>query len=207
MQDEQGLLGRTPTTTTAVPWRIFRQTPTIWWLVISYSCLGYVAYVYLSWFYLYLVNVRGFNVLLGGVYASAPFLAMLVFCPLGGWVTDRLAARYGAHNRTGCGRHDRHGPGWISDCAGWRRRFFLSGDHQSVIRRRLSLFYGRRLLGLDDRSVKDPCRDIVRAHEYRRQYRRRDFPDPDAMAGPSLGLAGLVRRCRNRGHRGRAHVA
>src|SRR4029078_3268787 len=36
-----------------------------------------------------------FGVLRGGVYASIPFLAMLVFCPLGGWVTDRLAARYG----------------------------------------------------------------------------------------------------------------
>jgi len=78
-----------------VPWKRFSQTPTIWWLVTSYSCLGYVAYVYLSWFYLYLVNVRGFDVLRGGIYASAPFLAMLLFCPLGGWVTDRLATRHG----------------------------------------------------------------------------------------------------------------
>lgn len=92
---EQALLRREPITTIAVPWRAFSRTPTIWWLVISYSCLGYVAYVYLSWFYLYLVNVRGFDVLRGGLYASAPFLAMLIFCPLGGWVTDRLATRYG----------------------------------------------------------------------------------------------------------------
>ena len=93
---EQALLTRVPTAATiAVPWRTFGRTPTIWWLVLSYSCLGYVAYVYLSWFYLYLVNVRGFDVLRGGFYASAPFLAMLVFCPLGGWVTDRLASSYG----------------------------------------------------------------------------------------------------------------
>ncbi len=92
--NEQALLTREPTTTT-VPWRTFSRTPTIWWLVLSYSCLGYVAYVYLSWFYLYLVNVRGFDVLRGGFYASAPFVAMLIFCPLGGWVTDRLATRYG----------------------------------------------------------------------------------------------------------------
>ena len=63
--------------------------------MLSYSCLGYVAYVYLSWFYLYLVNVRGFDVLRGGLYASAPFWAILIGCPLGGWVTDRLAAAYG----------------------------------------------------------------------------------------------------------------
>jgi ACS family glucarate transporter-like MFS transporter len=78
-----------------IPWRMISNTPTVWWLVISYSCLGYVAYLYLSWFYLYLVNVRGFDVLRGGLYASTPFLAMLVGCPLGGWVTDRLATRFG----------------------------------------------------------------------------------------------------------------
>jgi ACS family glucarate transporter-like MFS transporter len=79
----------------AVPWRMFARTPTVWWLVASYTCLGYVAYIYMSWFYLYLVNVRGFDLLRGGLYAAAPFLAMLVFCPLGGWITDRLAARCG----------------------------------------------------------------------------------------------------------------
>lgn len=78
-----------------VPWRSLATHPTLRWLVLSYSCLGYVAYVYMSWFYLYLVNVRGFDVLRGGWFASAPFLAILVFCPLGGWLTDRLAASHG----------------------------------------------------------------------------------------------------------------
>jgi MFS transporter, ACS family, glucarate transporter len=77
-----------------VPLALLRHSP-IWWLVLSYSCLGYVAYVYLSWFYLYLVNVRGFDALQGGLYASAPFWAILIGCPLGGWATDRLAGAYG----------------------------------------------------------------------------------------------------------------
>jgi MFS transporter, ACS family, glucarate transporter len=80
---------------TALTWPDIFTRPTVWWLVLSYTCLGYVAYLYLSWFYLYLVNVRGFDILRGGLYASAPFLAILIGCPLGGWVTDRLAARYG----------------------------------------------------------------------------------------------------------------
>jgi len=84
-----------PRSDDAVPWRRLARTPTVWWLVLSYTCLGYVAYLYLSWFYLYLVNVRGFDVLRGGLYGAAPFLAMLIGCPAGGWVTDRLAARYG----------------------------------------------------------------------------------------------------------------
>jgi ACS family glucarate transporter-like MFS transporter len=78
-----------------VPWASLVRTPTMWWLVMSYSCLGYVAYVYMSWFYLYLVNVRGFGILRGALFASGPFMAIAVFCPLGGWVTDRLALRAG----------------------------------------------------------------------------------------------------------------
>jgi ACS family glucarate transporter-like MFS transporter len=76
-------------------WRSLLSNPALWWLILSYSCLGYVAYVYLSWFYLYLINVRGFDVLRGGFYASIPFLAILIGCPLGGWATDRLAAAHG----------------------------------------------------------------------------------------------------------------
>lgn len=78
-----------------IPWATLRNTPTVWWLVLSYACLGYVAYIYMSWFYLYLVNVRGFTVLRGGIFAAAPFLTILISCPLGGWATDRLALRYG----------------------------------------------------------------------------------------------------------------
>ena len=84
-----------------VPWKAILTTPTVWWLTFSYTCLGYVAYVYMSWFYLYLVNVRGFAVLQGAFFASAPFIAMAVFCPIGGWVTDRLTTQYGINQGRG----------------------------------------------------------------------------------------------------------
>jgi ACS family glucarate transporter-like MFS transporter len=77
------------------PWRRLLGNPAVRWLVLSYTCLGYVAYVFMSWFYLYLVNVRGFGVLRGALFASAPFIAMAVSCPLGGWATDRLARQHG----------------------------------------------------------------------------------------------------------------
>ena len=73
----------------------FAKTPTIWWLVASYSCLGYIAAFYLFWFYLYLVNVAGYGVMGGAFLASAPFVAITLFCPLGGWATDRLAVAFG----------------------------------------------------------------------------------------------------------------
>lgn len=83
------------TTSTPVPWRQLLRSRSLWWLVASYSCLGYVAYIYMSWFYLYLVNVRGIDLLRGGWLAAGPFLAILLFCPLGGWITDRLVPRLG----------------------------------------------------------------------------------------------------------------
>ncbi|HJU06290.1 MAG TPA: MFS transporter [Nitrospiraceae bacterium] len=91
-------------TSTAPPWRRFARTPTIWWLVLSYSCLGYIAAFYLFWFYLYLVNVAGFSVLRGAFFASSPFVAITLFCPLGGWVTDWLATKRGINTgRTSVG--------------------------------------------------------------------------------------------------------
>lgn len=80
-----------------VPWSRLVRTSTLWWLVGSYSCLGYVAYIYMSWFYLYLVNVRGYGVLRGALFASAPFVAITLLCPLGGWATDRLARAAGVN--------------------------------------------------------------------------------------------------------------
>jgi len=83
--------------TDKVPWLSFFRTPSVWWLVLAYTGLGYVAYVYMSWFYLYLVNERGFSVLRGAFLAMGPFLAMAFFCPLGGWLTDRLSTSFGVN--------------------------------------------------------------------------------------------------------------
>ncbi len=78
-----------------IPWRKILASRSLWWLVASYSCLGYVAYIYMSWFYLYLVNVRGIDLLRGGWLAAGPFLAILLFCPLGGLFTDKLVPTLG----------------------------------------------------------------------------------------------------------------
>jgi ACS family glucarate transporter-like MFS transporter len=87
--------GSATSSRTAVPWRRFARSSSLRWLVASYACLGYVAYIYMSWFYLYLVNVRGIDLLRGGWFAAAPFVAILLFCPLGGWTTDRLVSVIG----------------------------------------------------------------------------------------------------------------
>src|SRR5712691_7737194 len=79
-----------------VPWRaILGRRADLWFLTAATFIGGYVLYIYISWFYLYLVNVRGFSVLGGGVYSAGPFLVGTVVAPLGGWLSDRLSQRFG----------------------------------------------------------------------------------------------------------------
>lgn len=79
----------------AVPWgRLFGRRD-MWLLTGAYGVLGYNAYFYFAWFYLYLVNERGFSLESGGFYTMAPFITMAVAGPVGGWLSDRLSDRYG----------------------------------------------------------------------------------------------------------------
>jgi ACS family glucarate transporter-like MFS transporter len=78
------------------PWRALLTDRNVVLLSCAAFCLGYMGYIYQSWFYLYLVNVRGFSVLEGGVFATGPFLAITVLCPLGGLFSDILTRRYGS---------------------------------------------------------------------------------------------------------------
>src|SRR5262249_15927095 len=80
---------------TPVPWRARLGRSDLWFVTAFYFMLGYIIYIYFSWFYLYLVNVRGFSELSGGWYSTAPFLAGALTSPLGGWVSDAVSRRWG----------------------------------------------------------------------------------------------------------------
>ena len=60
-------------------------------LTASYSLQGYVGYIFVFWFYLYLVQVRHFDLLRGAFLSSLPWVLSIVSIPLGGVVSDRLA--------------------------------------------------------------------------------------------------------------------
>jgi ACS family glucarate transporter-like MFS transporter len=64
-------------------------------LSVSYIAEGYVLFMFVFWFYLYLVDVRGFSVLGGGFFASLPWIVSLFLTPAGGALADRFAARVG----------------------------------------------------------------------------------------------------------------
>jgi ACS family glucarate transporter-like MFS transporter len=80
------------------PWKRMLSSGSVWALISSAFCIGYPAYIFYTWFYIYLVRVRGLTVMQGGVWGSAPFVAITLLAPLGGWFSDRAVARFG-HRR------------------------------------------------------------------------------------------------------------
>jgi ACS family glucarate transporter-like MFS transporter len=71
-------------------------TPSFALLTASYTLQGYVGYIFVFWFYLYLVDVRKFDLLRGALYASLPWLLSIVSIPAGGAISDALVRKLGA---------------------------------------------------------------------------------------------------------------
>jgi MFS transporter, ACS family, glucarate transporter len=61
-------------------------------LTISYTLQGYVGYIFVTWFYLYLVQERHFGLLGGAWMSSLPWVLSIISIPLGGLISDRLAS-------------------------------------------------------------------------------------------------------------------
>lgn len=78
-----------------VPWRKILGNRTVWMLASMYFCYGYSIDIYLDWFPKYLYDSRGVDLKEMGFYASLPFVAGSAGNLLGGWVSDRWAAKTG----------------------------------------------------------------------------------------------------------------
>lgn len=76
-------------------WRDMIMDGQVALLTASYFCYGYVAYIFFTWFFKYLSDVRGLNLKSSALYATLPFIAMAVASSLGGYVSDKLIPRYG----------------------------------------------------------------------------------------------------------------
>ncbi|MDP4222351.1 MAG: MFS transporter [Bacteroidota bacterium] len=61
-------------------------------LTLSYTLQGYVGYIFVTWFYLYLVQERHFGLLSGAWMSSLPWILSIISIPAGGWISDKLAA-------------------------------------------------------------------------------------------------------------------
>jgi ACS family glucarate transporter-like MFS transporter len=78
-----------------VPWGKIFGSKAILALTASYFSFGYVAWLFISWFYIYMAQARGVNLKTSAVYTMLPFLAMTAGCLLGGVVSDSIVSRYG----------------------------------------------------------------------------------------------------------------
>ena len=61
----------------------------------SYFLDSYVLAMFVFWFYLYLVDERGFSILQSGVFSSLPWITALILVPAAGRFCDLLSARCG----------------------------------------------------------------------------------------------------------------
>jgi MFS transporter, ACS family, glucarate transporter len=68
------------------------RSPAFILLTISYTLQGYVGYIFVSWFYLYLVQERHFGLLSGAWMSSLPWVLSIISIPLGGYISDRLSS-------------------------------------------------------------------------------------------------------------------
>jgi ACS family glucarate transporter-like MFS transporter len=57
---------------------------------------GYLGYIFIFWFYLYLVQVRHIEVLKAASFTALPWIATIFAIPLGGLFSDLAVARWGA---------------------------------------------------------------------------------------------------------------
>lgn len=74
-----------------IPWIKMLTSVSVWALILGYGFQGYAFYVYYNWFYFYAVKLRGLDLMHAAAWTSAPFLAMAVLSPVGGWFSDRVA--------------------------------------------------------------------------------------------------------------------
>lgn len=92
---QEGNVRRQQFNAKAVPWVKLLTSVSVWGLILGYGFQGYAFYVYYNWFYFYAVKSRGLPLMQAAVWTSAPFLAMALLSPVGGWFSDRVARRAG----------------------------------------------------------------------------------------------------------------
>src|SRR5580698_3281608 len=82
-------------TATVISWRAIFRRRDLAALMAGYFAFGYIAWIFFSWFFLYMAQVRGFDLKSSARYAMLPFLSMTVCCLVGGALSDRLSKAYG----------------------------------------------------------------------------------------------------------------
>jgi MFS transporter, ACS family, glucarate transporter len=86
---------RAPAIRETVGWRAIIASKEVWAVTLAYFSFGYVAWIFFTWFFIYLAKVRGLDLKASAFYSTLPFLAMAICSPLGGAISDSLTKRFG----------------------------------------------------------------------------------------------------------------
>lgn len=76
-----------------IPWSRFFREPAFWALLCAHFCTNWTWYTFLTWLPAYLVQVRGFSLNEMGVYATFPYIAMMLIGNSTAWLADGLIRR------------------------------------------------------------------------------------------------------------------
>jgi MFS transporter, ACS family, glucarate transporter len=76
-------------------WSTILSSKNVWAVTLAYFCFGYVAWIFFTWFFIYLAKVRGLNLKASASYTTVLFLTMAACSPLGGAISDKLTRLYG----------------------------------------------------------------------------------------------------------------
>jgi MFS transporter, ACS family, glucarate transporter len=88
-------LSAAPSGNGSIPWSAILKSKEVWFVTLSYFCFGYVAWIFFSWFYIYLFKERGLDLKASAFYSTLPPLAMVTCSLLGGFINDKLTKSRG----------------------------------------------------------------------------------------------------------------
>jgi len=88
-------LPKTAPTGSRLSWAAILGNRDILAITLSYFAYGYAAYIFFSWFFIYLNAVRGLDLRQSSYYTMLPFVAMALGSLVGGWLSDRIMQRRG----------------------------------------------------------------------------------------------------------------
>lgn len=96
-------------------WKLALKNRNILLITCSYFCMNYVFYLFFSWFFFYLVDVKGVEVTAAGIFVAMQWGLGAIGATAGGLLCDFLVRRVGLRN----------GPRWLAMTALLSAAIFL----------------------------------------------------------------------------------
>ena len=176
-------------------------------LMAGYFSFGYIAWIFFSWFFLYMAQERKFDLKASAYYSMLPFLSMTVCCLAGGVLSDKLTERFGL----------RVGRCWLAAAAQVLdrsvSRLWLAGAQlrsrrsHSGRRRRRSLSLPELLLVCIGGHCRAKHGRLLEHYQHGRSDWRRGHGFADAVDRRTLRLDHIVCHRSGAGHRQRTVLA